>query len=545
MDSRRDFLKKAALWSGGLTLSTLIPEAIAKAIQIDPTVGSTFLDAEHVVFLMQENRSFDHSFGTLNGVRGFNDPRAVLQRNKIPVWYQQQHTGEIYSPFRLNIKESNATWMGCLPHGWSDQVDALNQGWMDNWLNVKKSENKDVAHLPLTLGYYTRADIPFYYALADAFTICDQHFCSSLTGTNPNRLFFWTGKIRAEVHEKALLWNRDVEFSGNADWKTFPERLSQLGLDWKIYQNEISSCTDGYQEDVDRWLGNFGCNSMEYFPQFKVKYSARYREILNKRVDKRKQELLVIRNQELYNKLLQEIETLEQELDTYSEGNFNKFDPITKDIHRRAFVTNSAQKDYRALTDLVYAENGVERKLDIPKADVLYQFRKDVDDGNLPLVSWIVPAQQFSDHPDSPWYGAWYVAEVLNILTQNPEVWKKTIFILTYDENDGYFDHVPPFTIPAPCAEMELPAKVNTSGNGKVSAGIDIDAEYVTKEQQYRAEEARASSIGLGFRVPLIIASPWTRGGWVNSEIFDHTSNLQFLISNDQELLLTLVHTFI
>ena len=50
--------------------------------------------------------------------------------------------------------------------------------------------------MPLTLGYYNREDIPFYYALADAFTMCDQAFCSSLTGTTPNRLYLWTGTIR-------------------------------------------------------------------------------------------------------------------------------------------------------------------------------------------------------------------------------------------------------------------------------------------------------------------------------------------------------------
>src|SRR5690606_26452173 len=125
----------------------------------------------------------------------------------------------------------------------------------------------------------------------------------------------------------------------------------------------------------------------------------------------------------------------------------------------------------------------------------------------------------------SPWYGAWLISETMNILTKNPDVWKKTIFIITYDENDGYFDHIPPFVPPSP----------NNEGlSGKVSTGINIEEEFVRLSEEIEKkkidqEDARASSIGLGFRVPMIIASPWSRGGKVNSQVFDHTSVLQFL----------------
>lgn len=161
----------------------------------------------------------------------------------------------------------------------------------------------------------------------------------------------------------------------------------------------------------------------------------------------------------------------------------------------------------------------------VPAGDVLYQFRHDVDNDTLPTVSWLVPPQHFSDHPGSPWYGAWCVSEVMNILTKNPDFWKKTIFIVTYDENDGYFDHVPPFVPPSPNSEG-LP--------GKVSEGISLEAEFVDLNEELNVKKvsengARASSIGLGFRVPLLIASPWSRGGKVNSEVLDHTSIIQFL----------------
>src|SRR5690348_173755 len=176
MDSRRDFLKKTAFLAAGAGFAGALPASIQKAFAIDPPSGSTYLDAEHVVILMQENRSFDHSYGTLRGVRGFNDPRALKLADGNPVWVQTNDAGQSYSPFRLNIKDTNATWMGCLPHSWTDQVDARNGGRYDKWLQAKRSGEKRFADMPLTMGYYNREDIPFYYAMADAFTICDQHF---------------------------------------------------------------------------------------------------------------------------------------------------------------------------------------------------------------------------------------------------------------------------------------------------------------------------------------------------------------------------------
>src|ERR1043165_1007460 len=109
MDSRRDFIKKAAMLSGGLGFFSL-PASIQKALAIDPADGSTYLDAEHIVLLMQENRSFDHTYGTLQGVRGFNDPRAITIPGNNLVWLQQTKDGDTYAPFRFDIKGTKITW---------------------------------------------------------------------------------------------------------------------------------------------------------------------------------------------------------------------------------------------------------------------------------------------------------------------------------------------------------------------------------------------------------------------------------------------------
>src|SRR5258708_28048882 len=125
---------------------------------------------------MQESRSFDHCYGALQGVRGFRDPRAITLPNKNPVWLQSNEAGETYAPFRLDIKNTKATWMGSLPHSWTNQLDARNDGKHHQCLHAKHSSEKEFADMPLTLGYYDRRDIPFYYSLADAFTLCDQNF---------------------------------------------------------------------------------------------------------------------------------------------------------------------------------------------------------------------------------------------------------------------------------------------------------------------------------------------------------------------------------
>ncbi len=146
--------------------------------------------------------------------------------------------------------------------------------------------------------------------------------------------------------------------------------------------------------------------------------------------------------------------------------------------------------------------------MSVPAGDILYQFRQDVNNGALPTVSWLAAPEAFSDHPNYPQYSPRYVSEVLDILTSKPDIWKKTIFIVNFDENDGFFDHMPPYVAP--------------TGNapGKCSAGIDATEELA---------EDYDSPIGTGFRVPMFVVSPWSRGGWVNSQILDHTSCLMFL----------------
>ncbi len=535
MDTRREFIKKSMLLSGAAGITGMLPASVQRALAINPAPGSTYMDAEHIVVLMQENRSFDHCFGTLQGVRGFNDPRAIMLPDNKPVWMQTNEKGETYAPFRLNIKDSKVTWMGDLPHSRASQVDAYNAGKYDQWLIAKRSNNPQYAAMPLTLGYYNRHDLPFNYGMADAFTICDQNFCSAMTSTTPNRSFFMTGKIMSEENglPKANIRNNDYSY-GKMPWKTFPELLTENDIPWKFYQNELD-CGGGFTGDERAWLSNFGCNLLEFFAAYNVKFSPRYIKNLQKLADtlpgeiNRLQELSpssdeaakktqaeIAKKQEVLNNAV-------AELKQWNRETFEKLPAKQQQLHHNAFVVNDADPSYRSVSRLKYTDGGTERELTVPSGDILFQFRKDVTEGKLPVVSWFAGPQNFSDHPSAPWYGAWYVSEVLDILTRNPEVWKKTIVIFTYDENDGYFDHVPPFSIP----------DNNKPGTGKCSAGIETEIEQVRFEHEVKQgvppKQAREGAVGLGFRVPMIIASPWSRGGKVCSQLFDHTSTLRFV----------------
>jgi phospholipase C len=535
VQTRRDFLKLAATLSGAAGVSGFVPDSIKRAYAIAPEPGSTFLDAEHIVILMQENRSFDHALGTLRGVRGFNDPRAIRLANGNSVFIQTDASGTSYGPWRLDIKDTRITWMGSIPHSRQSQVDAWNHGRHDGWIEAKRSENHEYSSVPMTMGHYTREDLPFYYAFADAFTVCDQNYCSVMTSTYPNRSIFWTGTIRDRQTRDSKVYIRNEFFGLQTPWRTYPERLQEAGVSWKFYQNEIAH--SGLTGEHDGWLGNLGCNILEYFAAYNVEaypgfplalqaemavlagQIARLQQKAAKEDDPKTASLLQARIESARERMA----ALQAQIPGAGAAKYNQLTETQRALHHAAFVTNAADPDFHELERLPFIEDGRPQTMAVPKGDIFYQFRKDVNEGKLPAISWLMAPEKFSDHPTSPWYGAWYASEVMDILTKNPEVWKKTIFILTYDENDGYFDHAPSFV----AADPKVPE------TGGASAGIDTGIEYTYVEDELAQGgargDARSGPIGMGFRVPMIIASPWTRGGWVNSELFDHTSTLMFL----------------
>ncbi len=412
--TRRELLKRGIAGTTVLGLYGLRSDSLARALAMSPKCGQ-LTDIEHVVILIQENRSFDHYFGTYRGVLGYGDRKALLLNDGsgLTVFAQPGYPVPGYGghllPFHFDTNPSqNGECTNDITHDWGPQHRSWNGGAMDGFLREHLADNGS-ANGPLTMGYYRRTDLPFYYALADAFTICDRFHCSVIGPTDPNRLYSMSGTLDPDGKNggpllETLLSDRLTKF-GAFTWTTMPEQLQARGISWKVYGNPD---------------GNYGDNVLSYFKAY--------------------------------------------------------------------------------LTDPQLAANAFTPTF--PGT-----FETDVAANALPQVSWVLAPLVQSEHPPAPvTYGEYATYQVLNALTSNPQVWAKTALFVTYDENGGFFDHVPPPTAPP-----------GTPG------------EYVTVDPLPSAAEGVRGPIGLGFRVPMLIASPFSRGGFVCSDTFDLTSTLLFL----------------
>ena len=411
--SRRRFLQLSAGATAAGLASSLLPASIQAALAIPANRRTgTLQDVEHVVILMQENRSFDHYFGTLKGVRGFGDRITIPLPDGDRVWQQKGILGAI-PPYHFDTQTTSAQRVEGTPHTWPDAQLAWSDGRMDMWQTAKTVRS---------LGYYQQQDIEFQFALANAFTIADAYHCSMQAGTNPNRLFLWSGSNDPLGQHGGPVTSNDHDSLGPVEqgytWTTYPERLQAAGISWRIYQDMAD---------------NFSDNPLVGFRSFRA-----------------------------------------------------------------------------ATADSPLQRNGL-------STWTLDNLRDDVLNNRLPQVSWLVAPAKYSEHPgpSCPLWGAQHTAQGLDALTANPEVWSKTVLLLMFDENDGFFDHVPP---PAPPS-----IAIGELRYGKSS--VDTRGEYHTQgDLLYRQHP-----YGLGPRVPMYAISPWSKGGWVNSQVFDHTSVIRFL----------------
>jgi phospholipase C len=249
--TRRRLLKGAAGIAAAAAAQALMPRNLRRVLAQGTPPRGSLNDIKHVVLLMQENRSFDHYFGTLAGVRGFNDPKALKFSNGRSVFYQQdeKNPNGYLLPFHLDTRTSNAQTIPSTSHAWDVQHQAWNHGQMDLWLPAHRKA--DGVNGPYCMGYYTREDIPFQFALAESFTLCDEYYCSVMGPTWPNRMYWMTGTIDPDrIGGGPIISN--VTPPGGYTWKTYPERLEEAGISWKVYQ----------QED------NYGCNMLENFKVF-------------------------------------------------------------------------------------------------------------------------------------------------------------------------------------------------------------------------------------------------------------------------------------
>jgi phospholipase C len=388
---------------------------VSNLVQSITSGCSKLSDIKHVVILTQENRSFDHYFGSYRGVRGFSDQSAAFQQPD-PANTANSPVGQLL-PFHLDTTKANAACTHDISHAWVPQHQSWDNGKMDGFVSSRLPIDANDA--VLSMGYYTRADLPYYYALADGFTICDNYFCSVMGPTDPNRLYTMAASLDPDGKNggpilQTIVTNRSAMY-GRLTYTTMPEQLQARGISWKVYSSPDENILGGILSD----------NVLSYFKNFQ--------------------------------------------------------DPASV-LHQNAFV---------------------------PQFPV--DFLSDVALDNLPQVSWLIGSVLTSDHPPAPsLFGENVLSLIVSALSANPLLWAKTVLLVNYDENGGFFDHVPPTTAPP-----------GTPG------------EYVTApavpDPTIVGNPAITGPIGLGFRVPLLIISPFSRGGFVSSDLFDHTSVLRFL----------------
>jgi len=422
----RRTLLRAALATGGAAVlaaanrgdTARAGAAIARAAASTKPAGSDLGAIEHVVFLMQENRSFDHYYGTYRGVRGFDDhPKGDLG-----VFAQKWPGGRDRTllPFHLDSSQSIGVCTQDLDHSWLGEHLSRGSGNNDAFVSTHVQPHfEGPEHGVLTMGYYERSDLPFYYALADAFTICDNYHCSVLAPTHPNRLMSLSGTIDPSGHAggPVVTTNSSPDVIYSVSWDTMPEVLEDAGVSWKVYNPQGTIFGPASFEKN----GLLSDAILPYFSQYK-----------------------------------------------------NPSSPL----YQKAFLPQYP-------TD----------------------FMADISSGQFPAVSWMIPPAGYDEHPSSPpALGEWWTSQVIAALASNPEVWSKTVLFHMYDENDGFFDHVPP---PVPPAGTE--------------------GEYLSQRHLPADAKGIRGPVGLGFRVPLLVVSPFSRGGHVVSEVFDHTSQLRFL----------------
>ena len=288
---------------------------------------------------------------------------------------------------------------------------------MDGFVTSKLALNQNAAIL--SMGYYTRADLAFYYALADAFTICDNYFCSVMGPTDPNRLYTMAASIDPDGKNGGplleTLTTQRSSFTGALTYTTMPEQLEARGISWKVYSSPDSNALGGILSD----------NVLPYFKNFQ---------------------------------------------DPSSPLNQKGLVPIFPN-----------------------------------------DFLADVASGNLPQVSWLIAPLANSEHPPAPTLlGENTLSLIVSALMAQPTLWSQTVLFFSYDENGGFFDHVPPATPPP-----GTPGEFITAPSVPDPAAAGVPP--------------ISGPIGLGFRVPMLVISPFSRGGLVSSDLFDHTSVLRFL----------------
>lgn len=422
-------------------IASLLTLCGCQGLLTHPTTTGNLQSINHIVVMVQENRSFDSYFGQLSGYWAANGFPA------------QQFDGLPANASNPSYPANGATTTLSSFHVATECVDNLSPSWDESHIDWSLSEpigptatldgfaynaGKYAVDLGYTdtqgqraMGYYDGSDLNYYYFMASNFATSDRWFAPVLSRTQVNRMYLFAATSQGYVYPPGT----DTADNHALTAPTIFDALTKAGVSWKVYySDDICSTTPpdsraptgGIPHDASTSSSNVG--ACTYLTQFQ---------------------------------------------------NYTPPNPLPSNV--------------------------------VPVS----QYLADVQAGTLPSVALIEAGYMSSrdEHPSSGTNvqtGAAYVASLINALMNSPS-WNDSVFMLTYDEPGGLYDHVSP------------QPSVNPDG----IAPIDLQPNDICTPPAVNPSNCNFDKTG--FRVPLIVVSPFTKKNYVSHTVADYTAMLKFI----------------
>jgi phospholipase C len=473
------------------------------------TFGSPTLNSSvsHIIFMMQENRTFDEYFGMLNPYREANGYNVGADGNtydidgiddKLTKFTNVDDEGQSFGLFKLKstcIDDDSSAWLQSFGDVNTYNFATTRPILMNGFVHVAENYAKDMSGAGAftdtvgqrAMGYYDQGFLNYYYYMASQFAVSDRWFSPVADETIPNRIATMTGgTTQGLVHDPG---SNEDNLGVLLNIKTIFQELDTAGVSWKIYYTTTEDQCLAADDDCGAGssVGAFPATTFTYF-----KYSTNYLYL------------------------------------NPTHG------PCTAPTENSGTAVGDPNNAFC---------------IDINKIAPLSQYFTDVANGTLPSFAWIDPGYSNNDeHPgsgQSVLKGQVQVSSVIGSLMTSPS-WANSILFFAYDEGGGPFEHVPP-----------VPGKTNINTDASLGVTTDISSIAVNPDGYFPclppvagmptlhcdlhpsdpgavstdAPAVKGFAAQLGFRVPNFVVSPFTRAHYVSHTPIDHTAIIKLVES--------------
>ncbi len=219
MINRRDAIKRIGGMAGAAAMAKYLPGCGSDG---GPTGITTY------VYMMLENRSYDHYFGARSMIEGKpGDGLKMTMTNK-------DRSGVDIAPF---VPARDAMCDPDPPHGWNALHASWNNGACDGFV-VQHQLDHSSTTLVDPMQYLTREQLPITWALADAYTTCDRWFCSVMGPTLPNRAY-WHAATSFGIGIDPNANSEILTAFNSVPVPTIYNRLHDKNVDWAYYYGSL------------------------------------------------------------------------------------------------------------------------------------------------------------------------------------------------------------------------------------------------------------------------------------------------------------------